>query len=298
MRDEYNTEQTMDSGSQMVGKIYWDPANGQFYIDNKRPAFKKCVTRYMNNGQNRCHTISFHLLSVLLCDFANNLNQNKFISAVNHMKTTFGVGIQGFYNGGGIPRRSVTTYSNQLVNIVAKLVNKIRTSQGGAQIENPLSQFLSHLNSCPYNLRYPVNANVNWNQAVGEAFDPRMWCYVDGNGDVVSDDRSLPRLFRTNLQAYCAGRGMANMPADVGAGFYLLDRGDCYLMRRMFGLAARGFLSQMFINNPQLFLSTSVSATGVEYLPSSSNNYPVQLNNPFQASIYYYDMFTNQWQLF
>ncbi len=296
-------ERTRDMGLSMVGKIFWDPQSGQFDIDNKRPAFKKFVRRYMNNGQNRCHSISFYLLSVLLCDFSNNLNPAALQAAIRHMETTFGNGIAWNYSGTPIPWGANNTYIRQLNNYTTKLCNKIRRAAGPALIENELSQFLSHLNSCPYNLRYPVNAGVNWNQAVSEDFDPRMWCYVDVNGNVVSDDRSLPRPMQTTLQVYCTARGMVR-PAPVGDGFYLPDTGDGYLMCRMFDLAAQGYLSLRYLNAPQLFLSSSVTTANgnipanVPYLPSSSNNYPVQAVNPFPADIYFYNVFTAQWQLF
>lgn len=296
-------ERTRDMEFQMVGKIFWDPQNRQFDIDNKRPAFKRFVRRYMNNGQNRCHSISFYLLSVLLCDFSNNLNQATLQAAIRHMQATFGYGIGMNYSGAAIPWRSSVTYIRQLNNYVTRLCNKINRAAGPHLIENELSQFLSHLNSCPYNLRYPVNVNANWNQAVGEDFDPRMWCYVDAAGNVISDDQSLTPA-PTAFGNYCAARGRGALPAVVGAGFYLLEKADNFLVSRMFDLATQGFLSQQYLNAPQLFLSSSVTTANgnipanVPYLPSSSNNYPVQANNPFQANIYFYDTFSRQWKLF
>ena len=184
-------ERTKDMEFQMVGKIFWDPQNRQFDIDNKRPAFKRFV-------------------------------QATLQAAIRHMQATFGYGIGMNYSGAAIPWRSSVTYIRQLNNYATKLCNKINRAAGPHLIENELSQFLSHLNSCPYNLRYPVNVNVNWNQAVGEDFDPRMWCYVDAAGNVISNDRSLTPA-PTAFGNYCAARGRGALPAAVGAGFYLLD---------------------------------------------------------------------------
>lgn len=283
---------------EMLGKIYWDPQNNQYDIDNRRPAFKKLIRRFMNNGQNRCHSISFYLLSVLLCDFANHLPMAMaFQNAVTHMEQTFGNGIAVFFQwGGNIPQNVRRIYLNQLRNYANRLRNKIGRAQSADQIENELSQFLSHLNSCPFNLRYPGNPGVNWNQAVGEAFDPRMWCYVDTNGNVISDDTSL-NLPGNPLQAYCQNRNLwARQPA-VGSGFYIPDARDGYFLNRMMDLWAQGFLSQQYLANPQLEIMTSVTGPGgVPYIASSSNLYALQPPNGFQSTVYYW--FGGQWQLF
>lgn len=287
----------LNDSSQMVGKIYWDAQAGKYDIDNKRPAFKKFVRRYMNTGQNRCHSISFYLLSVLMCDFANFLpTVNAFQAAVTHMELTFGTGIAAV-NGTGIPIRIRNTYINQLINYGNKLRTGIGNAQTKDQVENPLSQFLSHLNSCPFNLRYPGNPGANWNQAVGECFDPKMWCYADAAGNVVSDDRSL-NVPGVPLLQYCqTSRFLLGRSPAVGAGFYVLSQGDGYLLARMFDLARQGFLSAQYLASPQLEIATSITGQGgTPYLASSSNMYAVQQPDPYQSNVYYWHH--GQWQLF
>lgn len=279
----------------LLGGIRWNGQKKKFEIDQERPGFKSFITNYMNLPRvNRCHSVSFYLLSAVLCDLANNSESPEdFKAAVGYLAETFGAGVAGYpVPNENIPDKSKRDYLNQLDAYTAELQEAAENAVNGSDFKNELLNFLSHLNSCPFNLRYPSKPTVNWNQSVGDTFDPRMWCYVNEDGKVISDD-TMFKLRPVSVEAYCRKRGLAATQVRENNGFYILNARDGYLLGRLIDMGQ--FLSEEYLEDPPLKLTQSIEDE-IPYLASSSNMYPVKKDVEYEDSAYYW--YLNQWMIF
>lgn len=288
---------------QMIGAVYYllGKFNNRF---SDRPEFISLVTDEMFSepGLDRCHSASWKTLCAVFLDILNKAVSIKSTRKKELSSTLNGIGnltrimlnLEDYVEDDSptLPLRLPlfnANYSNELTsakdNLCAEYIHFV---YGGSSLISLVcdaaSEYLKKLNSCVFNLRYPANPDAHWNQSVGDLYDMRSWCFVDGSGTVRSDEKQLGQNILWSNYPKLQAKGI------VGPGFYLLSDFDGYLLHSLYDRSITYYLSNPKINYEYGMIGTNM------VLPSSSNRYRLGtwVSNG-KTNIYYW--YGNQWNI-
>lgn len=274
----------------MVGGI---SHNGVRYVyTDSRPQFKKCAYPVLAKGEgDLCHVVSLFLITQVLCDIMNYSPQKR--QALTYLTDTFGTCLLYLL---GKPQPPDLYYDRQrkYAALFSTLISYITKATSIESQLNAVKGLLSHLNSCPMNLRYPADAELGsyWNRGIQNSYDCRLWCYVDiPRQKVISDNTAL--ALNADTDSYLP---LKKRPAPPVTGYYLISDIDMILMTRLMEMGP--FLSVNYDTNN--FSIISARANNIPYLASSSNKFTTLGMNLQLCSdpILYYHNINAAWTLF
>ncbi len=174
--------------SEGLGEIYF--SDGKYHDDGKRPKFESWVsaefpTTGFYEGAARCHYMSFYLIQDVLIKALNQY-------ALKGKKEIFKSIIREF--PGVLAARDdcdevYKEYEDAMESAVENVLGSIEKYGTADFVQETfvknMNKYLSCLNSCPYNLRFPQettgDSGNQWNSSIQENYDPGEWgCFFDG----------------------------------------------------------------------------------------------------------------------
>lgn len=290
---------------QVLNSIKLDTNNVFYWEGSDRPNFLPIVTQevFCQENTDRCHSVSWQMLCNIVIDILNG-GKTSFLSFNTYAEWGF-----WFLNktmGKLVPyyKKEQPLYPNILPAITEGIENKYFDRLDDLQyalakgyetalkknewqsVKGLAYQYLERLNSCIFNLRYPAVPDYDWNQSVGGAYDPRRWCYVDGKGNVLSDEKNPTQTIDCkNYSSVFRAIGKCN------EGYYLLSEFDGFLLRKMHHKNLVAILKE-----PHLYFAHGL-LDGHRVMASSGNEFENTQNwkPDGDANIYY--LYKNQWFL-
>lgn len=265
--------------SNVVGQLIYvqskDHANDHFEWIYGRPDFISLTKSvFSEKYRDRCHSVSWESLLSITIDLlydATGAGLQYFTNSMLSMSLFWSPAIRVFCAADKGDR-----YRKQLEICSRNLIKQVQT-QNPNPIALSATSFLTTLNSCIYNLRYPDCQSYHWNQSVGSAYDPCAWFFVNESKKVVNDQTgvfSQPKDF----SEYGPLHGH---PVPSGPGFYLPSLYDTCMFNRLYSQSLTSYLHSVHI-----FINHGVDADGHFIIPSSSNRFSRQDLNPDRYSVY------------
>lgn len=159
--------------------------SGSLYTKGRnRPGFETLVYRALpgegvNAGAARCHFVSFEVIQSILLEILNRYakknTQQEFYAAICDFAQIF----LDFYVD--------QEYKDKVTDKIRAVWSAFRVKMTFGGFEErfltEINQYLSYLNSCPGNLRFPFDTSVgnSWNSSIGSVYDPGGWsCWYQG----------------------------------------------------------------------------------------------------------------------
>jgi hypothetical protein len=255
-------------------------SNESYQTDGIRPPFKSFVTNIMKQYKmDRCHSISYELISSVLCDFLNNLAADSFSCALSYLTDTFADALSSVlaacdfsYHG------AYYDFNRTLENLGRKLEAAVSSDQKN-DIITTANNYLYHINSAPDNLRYPKNPDYHWNQSVSSSFDPFAWCYIEEA--LVMGDESCYNFMEPIPCTDYKHKYYGILPTEPKDGLYFVDIIDGFRITRLLCLGD-------FLNTSYLHFLTAQDVNENKFAYSSSNDFPIPESQPCPIPVFYY----------
>lgn len=218
-------------------------------LNQARDPFDNLIITFLrvNEGQARCHSISYHCISNAIIAPINAC-LNKTITPTQMKSYLNGLHSAVFIKSMPINYQCYIRSSQDSINSLFRHISEQTIKIEFIVIE--ANNLLSALNNSHANLRI---GNSSWNSSVQSAFDPGEWYFVYG-GVVLSSHYSLSYSTPPSLPVGC--------PAQIGDGFYLTSYYDGDRLDK---------LIHSTYTTESVFLYTSKTESN-EYLISSSSN--------------------------
>lgn len=170
------------SSARILGNIQ---KSGNYYSKGKtRPGFETWVYEALPGvgvyeGEARCHFVSFEAIQYILVEILNRYakrnSQKTFLQAIRAFAQIF----LDFYKD-----EEYKNKVNAKIDAVWRAFRVNMTLGGGEDLFlAEINQYLSYLNSCPGNLRFPFvpSTGNSWNSSIGRCYDPGEWsCWYQG----------------------------------------------------------------------------------------------------------------------
>lgn len=287
---------------QMLNGIELNKENKFFWRGSDRPNFLPIVTQavFCQEDIDRCHSASWQMLCLVVIDILNN-GRYKVLDKIGAtiILESFDIimkDLVNYYNNEqtlfpdilpAIPQVIVSAYSVALDQSLNDLSQQFEAALKKNRLNGVIPyvyKYLSLLNSCVFNLRYPAVPAFRWNQSVGGAYDPRRWCYVDGDGNVISNEKTLDQS--VPYKDYDIVFRKIDMRQE---GYYLLSEFDGYLLHQLKNQSFTSLLEDTYLYFMHGLLDNH------RVMASSSNKFRNKQNWESGGDVTIYYLYDKQW---